>query len=198
MIKCNEAKNIENFHQGANFFNGEISENEIDINAIYHFAECEKGKILEKSIQMRTSMYKDKTPYRHKFKYPDFPLSKNTIGKNKNIPLFSVYYDENGAEHRYNYLQSRYFYSHWYEKILKENKDLLYLKDLIEKGYNIQIVGYDGYPVIKDLWEHYLDISKPFGHELVLYSLLTVDKPENYPWNKYRNKYKEIYDQVIE
>ncbi len=48
--------------------------------------------------------------------------------------------------------------------------------------YNSQICGYDGYHVNKSIEEHYRDVSCPFGHELVLYSLLTTDK---YPWTKY-------------
>ena len=35
--------------------------------------------------------------------------------------------------------------------------------------------------------DHYLDSSKPFGHELVLYTMLTIN-PENYPWRKYKTE----------
>jgi hypothetical protein len=33
--------------------------------------------------------------------------------------------------------------------------------------------------------EHYCDMSKSFGHELVLYTMLT-HKPNEYPWKKYK------------
>lgn len=71
------------------------------------------------------------------------------------------------------------------------------LKKYIDNGLNIQILGYDGYPVEKSLYEHYLDESKPFGHELVLYSMLTVETPSDYPWNKYYINHSEIYENVI-
>ena len=34
---------------------------------------------------------------------------------------------------------------------------------------------------------HYKDVSNTFGHELVLYTLLTVEDPYKYPWNIYYN-----------
>ncbi len=31
----------------------------------------------------------------------------------------------------------------------------------------------------------YRDPGHPFGHELCLYSMLTISEPSNYPWNLY-------------
>jgi hypothetical protein len=45
--------------------------------------------------------------------------------------------------------------------------------------------------------EQYTDTARPFGHELGLYTMLTEDDPENYPWNIFYNENKEIYANVI-
>ena len=41
--------------------------------------------------------------------------------------------------------------------------------------------------------EHYTSTDRPFGHEMVLYSMLTVEDPKEYPWNQYYLKHKELY-----
>ena len=67
------------------------------------------------------------------------------------------------------------------------------LKKALRNGFNLNIVGYDGYHVDKSLWECYNDVSRPFGHELVLYTLLTIENPEDYPWNRFYRENEEIY-----
>ena len=42
------------------------------------------------------------------------------------------------------------------------------------------------------LWNNYLDISRPFGHELVLYTLLVLENADDYPWNIYYKKHSNI------
>jgi len=44
---------------------------------------------------------------------------------------------------------------------------------------------------------HYLDKSKPFGHELVLYTMLVVSDSKDYPWNIYYKNNKKLYENVI-
>ena len=81
---------------------------------------------------------------------------------------------------------------------LKENLgDFQTLKEWVQHGINLQIVGYDAYPVTDTLWNHYLDTSTPFGHELVLYTLLTESNPEQYPWNLYRLLHPNIYRGIM-
>jgi hypothetical protein len=65
-----------------------------------------------------------------------------------------MYYDKHGKEHRYTYLQCRYFYCHFYEKLTPKEPDFIKLKQMIFNGVNINIVGYDGYNVTKSLWKH--------------------------------------------
>ncbi len=154
--------NIENFHQGSKCFQEEI-DSKGDPSKIYY--------------ENRLKFYLDKTAHRHKYK---------GTGKNKNIPVFFIWVDKDGKEHRLNYTQSKQFYCHFYEKLASIQPDYLRLLKLIENGTNIQICGYDGRSIgNRPIEEEYLDESKPFGHELVLATML-IEKPENYPWKKYK------------
>ncbi len=151
-----DSKNIENFHQGNKCFPDEVDE---DKNPKPSFYKTQK------------EMYLDPIPHRH----------KKTATKNKNIPLFSVWKKKNGKEKRCTYIESRKYYCRYYEQLAKKTDDYINLVKKIDDGYNLNIIGYDAYPIIKSLKKHYLDDSKPFGHELVLYTLLTTT---NYPWKK--------------
>lgn len=61
------------------------------------------------------------------------------------------------------------------------------LKKKVKDGYNLQIVGYDGRSMAGTTpLQAYLDASAPFGHELVLWTMLTVENKDNYPWRKHK------------
>jgi hypothetical protein len=165
------ARSIENYHQYAKVFPSEVDED---------------GEPLPETIEERIEGYASSVPMRHK-----------PAAKGKNIPMYSLYYDKAGNPHKYTYLQCRYFYCHWYERLVTRNPDLAHLRDLICQGYNLNIVGYDGYNVTEDLYTHYKDTRRPYGHELVLYTILTVPEPSDYPWNMYYRRHKSIYKGVI-
>jgi hypothetical protein len=172
------AKNLENFHQFAKFWKFELDE---------------EGNIKEEYVRYREDGYKSNIPMRHKYPKSDV-LKKN----NKKLAQeFAMFYDQNGKERRYTYMESRYFYCHFYEKLASKENDFKKLQKSLKNGFNLNIVGYDGYHVDKSLWECYNDVRRPFGHELVLYTLLTVENPENYPWNQFYRENKELYSNVI-
>jgi len=156
------AKNLENLHQGNKIFKEEIDANR-NPSALF--------------VQHRLEMYLDSFPWRHKYeKYPNL-----TTQKNKNIPLYSVWIEADGSEKHLTYFESRQIYCSIYESIVRHLPDFQKLQQFISNGYNLQIFGYDAYPITKSLEGHYLDTSRPFGHELVLYSMLV----DQYPWRKY-------------
>jgi len=71
------------------------------------------------------------------------------------------------------------------------------LKRKLKQGYDLTICGYDAVPsriaVTPDnLMVHYLNPAHPFGHELVIYTLLTVPA-DQYPRNIYRDNQESIY-----
>lgn len=171
------ALNLENFHQGAKVFPQELEN-------------------IPKALELRNQIYQDPVPHRHKF------------GKRlPNSPAFSLYLDADGGEHRYNYLECRYFYCHWYERLAKETEDYKTLVRWLNQGKNLEIVGYDGYSLdtlydqlrdsVEVMWYCYNDTSRPFGHEMALVALLILPDPEDYPWNRFYRENEEIYSGVI-
>jgi hypothetical protein len=75
--------------------------------------------------------------------------------------------------------------------MVKKEYDYKYLHTLKDDGYNLQIIGYDGYNLqiigydgftpSDDLYSHYIDPSRPFGHELVLHTMLVIPSPVSTP-----------------
>ncbi|RUP51332.1 hypothetical protein BC936DRAFT_148723 [Jimgerdemannia flammicorona] len=60
-----------------------------------------------------------------------------------------------------------------YASIVKKTKAYRELERLLNEGQNVQILGYDGYDRGNKTWEECLnDLSRPFGHEMVLAALL--------------------------
>jgi hypothetical protein len=174
------ALTIEGYHQYS-----KVYPNEIDIN----------NNPTEEFRKRRLEGYINPIPPRHKFDSKQMTkLRKEIKGQNRNEPSYTVHYTLDGKEKRFTYVESRYFYCKAYEKLAKETdaslrerrpkgEDFKKLVDIINKGTNIIICGYDAYEVTKDLYIHYCDATKAFGHELVLYSILMIDYPINYPWN---------------
>jgi hypothetical protein len=148
------AISIENFHQGSKCFTEELDNN---------------GHPSELFISNRLSFYQDPVPHRHKYK--------------GTIPAFFVWIDKDGKEYHLNYVDSRQFYCYFYEILATQTNDYQHLKKLVESGTNMEICGYDAHPLAPDetIEDAYLDTSKPFGHERVLFALLTLT-PEHYPW----------------
>ncbi len=185
------AKNIENYHQG---------------NKVFPFELDKDGSMTDDCKKLKVDMYKDQKAHRHK--YPRYMLKQYG---NVNIPKFSVHLDDKGGVHKFTYVQSRYFYSKQYEILANKTGELRLLRYLLSIGINLQIIGYDGFyddiygdlsnpttpvqtTIIDCIYRHYLDSSKPFGHEYVLWSLLIINDPREYPWNKYKRNFEKIYE----
>ncbi len=157
-------KNLENFHQGNKCFPSEVDSD---------------GRPTSEFYQTQIKMYEDHEPHRHKL----------ASGK-KNVPLFSVWKTPKGEEKHFSYIESRQFYCNYYERFALKDPNFIKLKQLLNDGVNLNIRGYDAYMPEKDLEFHYLDKSRPFGHELVLYTLLITkeEEKENYPWRKHKTE----------
>jgi hypothetical protein len=67
---------------------------------------------------------------------------------------------------------------------------------MLAQGKNLMICGYDAYAVTLPLYVHYHDTNRPFGHELVLYALLTTPADEELPWDRYRRENPEVYENI--
>jgi hypothetical protein len=172
--------NLENFHQGSKCFTEEYDAKEKKPSALYY--------------KNRDTFFKDTEPHRHKYKGLD--------KKNKNIPLFFVFIDANGKEHHLSYVESRQFYCNFYERLAVKTKDFQVLLDKLKDGQNLQICGYDGRDIKEqDIEKEYLNPNAPFGHELVLYTLLIFHLRKfdlkELPWRKHANPMfmKQIFNE---
>ena len=127
--------------------------------------------------------YTDPEPHRHKYK---------GTGANPNVPLYSIWVQPDGLVTRKTYIESRKYYCNIYAERALNCMAFHALRQHLDKGLNLQIMGYDGYPLTEldtegplptaaDFRRMYLDASRPFGHELVLAALLILKKGD-WPW----------------
>lgn len=156
-----EATNLENWWQGQKLYKEEIDR---------------YGNVAESFYLRRDAMFADPIPHRRK--------------ENMNSEVEAWLWTNNeGHQIRYKYVSSRQFYCNVYERLSENNTDLEDLRNLMKQGMNLNIIGYDGFDFEKaegrtpaeKLMKCYLDDKRPFGHELVIVSLLLL-KPEEYPW----------------
>lgn len=171
------AFNLENFHQFAKVWSFELDS---------------KGNQKPEYVEARRKAYLDQIPHRHKYDRKE--LAK--IGPNVNIPAFSLYYKADGTVCCYSYFGCRYFYCKVYEDLASKTFEFKQLREWLKNGMNLQIVGYDGYNITKSVLEHYYDTSRPFGHELVLYTMLVIDNSDDYPWNVVYHNNEDTYKGV--
>lgn len=169
-----DAQNLENFHQGNKVFPCELDEKNNPGSA--SLAGFPHGNPTYEFVKRRLEMYNDKQPHRHKFTRND-------------RPVYSVWTDKNGSTYSIDYITSRQFYCTFYERMVTKEQDFIQLKKWRESGYNLAIQGYDAYemePNVKSIEEVYLNTSRPFGHERVLFTMLVLEKEEDYPWRKHK------------
>ena len=168
-----DALNLENFHQGSKCFKEEYDTATNNPSGLYY--------------KNRNKFFQDPEPHRHKF--------EGANKKNKNIPLFFVWKDKNEKEHHLTYIESRQFYCTFYEREAWKNEKYIDLHQMNAVGYNIEICGYDGNPMIDynseisiedQIIQAYLDDKVPFGHERVLATMLLIE-PCFYPWKIFTN-----------
>lgn len=135
----------------------------------------------EEYLVNRERMFQDPTPHRHKFQRGMRP--ECTYFPNKDNVLQA-----------YNYLDSRYYYCMWYEFLVQSNSDFLQLRTYLSQGMNLMLCGYDACSALRpdNADEIYHDTSTPFGHESVLFCLLTLSSRDKYPWRRYCEAHPEL------
>lgn len=85
-----------------------------------------------------------------------------------------------GEECLVQYIQSRVFYCTAYEQATSKLPEMQLLHALVDDGFNLLILGPDGYPMdetAEDVRKAYADPSVPFGHERVLVAMLRGERP---------------------
>jgi hypothetical protein len=178
---------LENFHQG---------------NKCY-MSESIDGEPSQIFFENQRRMYESEIPHRHKILDWNEDIEEKTqektqeekqkkkskkSKKNKNEVLYSIYWKD-GKMLKLTYTESRQLYCELYEREVLKTEEYSKLKNLLLDGFNLQICGFDAYAITKSTLEHYEDLDKPFGHELVLYTLLAneCDATVMIPWRKSYN-----------
>lgn len=113
--------------------------------------------------RIRNKIWADPKPYRH-----TIPKNERT-GDIKDAVSFW-----NGMYISYE-LARWQIYIKFYSQYVAELDDYKTLEDMIKRGHNILLIGPDGRRV--DNYQHeFNDLSKPFGHELVLAAMLRNER----------------------
>jgi hypothetical protein len=176
---------IENYHQFNKVFSCELSK---ELCTCERSKEWKHYKANDTFYKKRLEGYNDKEGHRHKYEIKEFKV---------NIPCYSIHIDSKGNERHYTYVESRYFYCKQMELLAQQHEHYKKLTNLLDQGYKLEILGYDAYRPkgysVQQLYEHYCDSSVPFGHEMVILSLLTIENEEDFPWNKYHDEHYGIY-----
>jgi hypothetical protein len=169
------SKNLENFHQG---------------NKVYPEEVDEEGDPTPEFFEAQMEMYQDSTPHRHRSRAgpkASAHRSRSRPGPKAKAPSYSAWIRSDGSLKKCTYIESRQFYCKFYERLVDETPEasaaLAKIRKLIDEGTNVAIVGYDSplEGITVSVEEAYLDPSLPFGHEMVIYTLLTEEPP--YPWD---------------
>lgn len=142
---------IENLHQGVKGY-------DIDLD--------DKGNLLPSYYERKHRIFTSKKGIRH-------PVPNINKEGNKSMCLFSFVNGE-----RLTYMEARKkVYCPLYAKMVVKSEAFARLSHMMNKGYNILLLDYDGYPVDSTTLEAaFNDISRPFGHGHVLYCILTNDR----------------------
>eukprot|EP01059_Diplonema_ambulator_P015943 TRINITY_DN2716_c0_g1_i1.p1 TRINITY_DN2716_c0_g1~~TRINITY_DN2716_c0_g1_i1.p1 ORF type:complete len:326 (+),score=114.04 TRINITY_DN2716_c0_g1_i1:46-1023(+) len=185
------ALNLENFHQGSKYF-GDCQKLLSYIGQTADaIPECRCDRESpEDYFAVKQQMFLDSNPHRHK------------PGRRGTAPTCSVWQDDEGAVHFIDYIESRQFYCTYYERSLtgqyndlgerhrQAAADYQYLLKLLNDSVDLMIWGYDGYPIEPThaaIRAQYLDTTYPFGHEAVLFTMLTLPPPQ-WPWKEFTTK----------
>lgn len=165
-----EAKNLENFWQSSKLFPSQ------ELCALLEHSQC--GDKCFRRYQAQ--MFASEEAERH---------NKHSLGDKKKVaPLGWVWTYADGSTKLFPYVKSRQFYCTFYERLARSTPEYAKLEALLAEGMNVNIIGYDGRTLSdKSMEDLYLDDSKPFGHELCLVAMLTLES-DTLPWIEHRTE----------
>eukprot|EP01027_Heterolobosea_sp_BB2_P014653 GEZU01021019.1.p1 GENE.GEZU01021019.1~~GEZU01021019.1.p1 ORF type:complete len:358 (+),score=89.05 GEZU01021019.1:60-1133(+) len=143
------AQNMENLWQFSKVWRGEFDE--------------KKGIPIKDFFTRRASGWKDNTGHRHVKKGNDPSTGKPYV------PLFAWW-----AGEKLKYIEARRrIYCPIYAREVANTAAFKKLMQMVDDGFNVQILGHDGYNRGTLTWNQcFLDERRPFGHEMVLACLL--------------------------
>lgn len=147
----------------------------LNLENFWQSSKFYEGQSEEEFRETQRTWFMDAEPHRH--------------NKKGVKPLGWVWTNDEGTATLYSYVEARQFYCTFYQRLAKATQQWQELVELVEGGGNVNILGYDGVdidnPSAEQLEALYLDDQQPFGHELVLVTMLMLWE-EDYPWNIHR------------
>jgi len=169
LMRLPPALSIENYHQYAKCYDHEHDE--------------QTGWPRDEFWNTLCQGYQDAEPHRHKY-------------DRKDIARYSCRSDRTGRWRKFTYVESRFFYCKMYERRALESADFLALKQKLADGVNLEILGYDAFRLdpmnAETLYMAFQDGSRPFGHEMVLASLLVC--ADDLPWDRFFQAHPKLYE----
>lgn len=120
----------------------------------------------------RLAGYVDVVPHRHKVKGVK--------------PLHSVWLGPDGTVFKLGVVEARQLYCNFYERLVLQLPEWGRLLALVDGGTNVQIVGYDAVPFATNAEDSYTSVNTSFGHERVLFTMLTQPDAATWPWRKHK------------
>jgi hypothetical protein len=153
-----------------------ILQNFHEANRVYQDEIDGKGHPLPAFYERQIKMYSD---------------TKQSECLSSSVYKNCVYYmwiDFTGKVERITEVMSRQFYCAFYQRSMIANSDFLRLKWMLMNGYNLRICGKEPFliPLNKTMDDCYLNPSKPFTYEMILYTMLTYKDIDEYPWKKHK------------
>lgn len=150
-----------------------VLENIWQASKCYNIDLDKKGYIKKSFFERRARFFQETKGHRR------------TIPKSRGYPV-AAYFDGR----LFSYLQSRAIYCYLYEKLASKTEKFELLEELLRNDEKLLILGFDGQKMQAtpdNLERAYRDPSKPFGHELVICSMLIGYRPwilevESYAW----------------
>jgi hypothetical protein len=149
----------------------QIFENWWQGSKVYN-VDVQNGEIQMSFFQRRAEMFADPKPHRR------------SLPKAKGYPV-AGYFDGEIL----GYVVSRFFYIQTYENLIREKPEYQQLVQRVNRGENLQFIGYDGRdpasglpyganPITYEILEREMyNPARPFGHELVLCGMLLGLRP---------------------
>lgn len=155
-------------------------------------------KLWQGSKQYNCESNKDGTPSPEYFETRNFTFLSKKPSRHKKVSdpdsgvKHSVFYDEHGKIHFLGYIESRQVYCVIYEFYAEQTDDFKLLREMVDSGVNVNLIGYDahdvkkykGKTIVEQFEMAYLDPKYPFGHEMCLQAMLLLKREER-PWRKY-------------
>jgi hypothetical protein len=171
----------------------------------FQFSKCYRDELTEdgtpgpKFRERQRIAFADPMPHRHKRRPMQAKAStkrkadgSEVIFKGKHmdpdtVPVFWAWTRKDGSVFHASYVESRQFYCNYYERLASVRPEFLRLKKMLADGTNLAICGYDGRESGGPEAD-YLDPTQPFGHEMVLHAMLTIQDPNDYPWRRHKTE----------